>query len=69
MYDGLEALVKRRSCLGNREALPNSTNISSSKENGGVDGGIVKAKLTLSVCCDDGFGIYSIRGDGGGGVG
>ena len=69
MYDGLEALVKRQSCLGNREVLPNSMNISSSKENGGADGGIVKAKLTLSVCRDDGSGISSIRGDGGSGVG
>ena len=61
--------MKRRSCFGNRQALPKSMNISSSKENGGADGGIVKAKLTLSVCRDDGSGISSIRGDGGGGVG
>ena len=69
LYDGLEVLVKRQSCLGNQEALPNSMNISSSKENGGADGGIVKAKLTLSVCRDDGSGISSIRGAGSGGVG
>ena len=69
MYVGLEVLMKRRSCFGNREASPKSMKSSSSKENGGADGGIVKAKLTLSVCRDDGSRISSIRGDGGGGVG
>ena len=61
--------MKRRSCFGNREASPKSMKSLSSKENGGADGGTVKAKLTLLVCLDDGSGISSIRrGNGGDGV-
>ena len=61
--------MKHWSCFGNREASPKSMKSSSSKENEGADGGTVKAKLTLSVCLDDGSGISAIRrGNGGDGV-